>query len=96
MFETDRKCGYFTCRLRQCCCHLNLLANAVKSKESDLDHLALEVAMGGLTLGGSAGDDQVDTPHVSQTVSLPRLVIFLAMEKCTMYVCVCARSEMPS
>lgn len=58
------------CRLRQCCCHLQLMTSALKADESDLDNLALEVAMGGLSLGNSdRDDDEVDAPCVSHTVS---------------------------
>jgi len=37
-------------RLRQCCCHVSLLTKGLKKEESDSDNLALEVAMGALTL----------------------------------------------
>ena len=56
------------CRLRQCCCHLSLLATALDKADVEQNaEVALEVAMSALTLDTQKED--VDTPHSTLRVS---------------------------
>ena len=54
------------CRLRQCCCHLNLLTTVLDKNEADREELALELAMGALTLDS----EDVDTPKPAVKVAV--------------------------
>lgn len=46
-------------RLRQCCCHLNLLTTVLDKSEMDRAELALELAMGALTLDSEDVDSHL-------------------------------------
>ncbi len=63
-------CSFSFVRLRQCCCHLNLLTSVLGKGEDDRDEVDLEVAMSALTLDRKEADSQSLKVYAAPALSL--------------------------